>query len=202
MAEIDTGIVDKAVRFAAEKHSGSTRKGTDVPYIVHPMEAAAIVAGITDDQELIAAALLHDTLEDTGATYDELVSLFGKRVADLVAAESEDKQEEKPAAETWKVRKQTTIDELKKAGYDSRLLVLADKLSNIRAIERDVKAQGDCFWNRFNQKDPLMHAWYYMSIAEILESDPKLKDTQACREYADRVKAVFGYYPKADENKD
>ena len=196
MAKIETGIVDKAIQFAVEKHAGSPRKGTEVPYIVHPMEAASVVAGITDDQELIAAALLHDTLEDTGATYDELVSLFGKRVADLVAAESEDKQEEKPAAETWKVRKQTTIDELKKAGYDSRLLVLADKLSNIRAIERDVKAQGDCFWNRFNQKDPLMHAWYYMSIAEILESDPKLKDTQACREYVNRVKNVFGKNPK------
>ena len=64
--KIDTGIVDKAIAFAVRKHSGTPRKGTKIPYIVHPMEAAAIVAGMTDDQELIAAALLHDTLEDTG----------------------------------------------------------------------------------------------------------------------------------------
>lgn len=194
MAKIRTDIVDKAVRFAAEKHSGSPRKGSEVPYIVHPMEAAAIVAGITGDQELIAAALLHDTLEDTGTTYEELAEAFGKRVADLVAGESEDKQEEKPAEETWKPRKQETINELKEAGYEARLLVLADKLSNIRAMERDLEEKGAELWNRFNQKDPLMHAWYYGSIAEILAADPKLKDTQACKEYVQRVKATFGKY--------
>lgn len=194
MAEIDTGIIDKAVRFAVEKHAGSSRKGTDVPYIVHPMEAAAVVAGITADQELIAAAVLHDTLEDTDTTYDEVLGLFGDRIAKLVKAESEDKQKGKAPAKTWKDRKQSTIDELKKAGYESRLLVLADKLSNIRAIERDVKAQGEAFWNRFNQKEPKMHAWYYNSIAEILAADPDLKDTQACREYIERVRNVFEKY--------
>ena len=192
--KINTEIVDKAVRFAVEKHSGSPRKGTNVPYIVHPMEAAAIVAGITDDQELIAAALLHDTLEDTGATYDELVDHFNERIAKLVKAESEDKQEEKPPEMTWKDRKQATINELEKAGYESRLLVLADKLSNIRAMERDLEAKGAELWNRFNQKAPREHARYYNSIAEILAADPMLKDTQACREYVRRVRATFGKY--------
>lgn len=194
MAKIDTGIVDKAVRFAVEKHAGAARKGSDTPYIVHPMEAAAVVAGITGDQELIAAALLHDTLEDTATTYDEILTLFGKRVADLVAGESEDKQAGKPPAATWKDRKQKTIDELKNAGYESKLLVLADKLSNIRAMERDLEEKGEKLWDRFNQKDPRMHAWYYGSIADILSADPVLKDTQACREYVQRVKATFGKY--------
>ena len=192
MEKADTGIVDKAVRFAAEKHAGTFRKGTEIPYIVHPMEAAAIVAGITDDQELIAAALLHDTLEDTGTKPEELVQAFGPRVANLVAAESEDKQEEKPAEETWEDRKLETLTHLEKAGYEVRLLALADKLSNIRAIERDKEAEGENLWNRFNKKDPAMHGWYYGSIAKILMTDPELKDTQACREYAERVNAVFG----------
>ena len=194
MAKTNTEIVDRAVRFAAEKHAGAARKGSDTPYIVHPMEAAAVVAGITGDQELIAAALLHDTLEDTDTTYDEILNLFGKRVADLVAGESEDKQADKPAKETWRDRKQKTIDELKNAGYESKLLVLADKLSNIRAMERDLEEKGEKLWDRFNQKDPQMHAWYYGSIADILSADPALKDTQACREYVQRVKATFGKY--------
>ena len=192
---IDTGIVDKAIAFAVRKHSGTPRKGTKVPYIVHPMEAAAIVAGITDDQELIAAALLHDTLEDTGTKFEELVSEFGLRVANLVAEESEDKQEEKPAEDTWKVRKQATLDHLEKAGYETRMLALADKLSNIRAIQRDLKVsteKGEAFWKRFHQGDSALHGWYYSSIARILLKDPKLKDTQACKEYAERVHAVFG----------
>ena len=192
MNKIDTCIEDRAVAFALGKHSGTPRKGTKIPYIVHPMEAAAIVAGITEDQELIAAAVLHDTLEDTETGYEELVREFGERVAELVRAESEDKQAGRPADKTWKARKQETIDELAGEGYEARLLALADKLSNIRAIQRDYEELGDKLWQRFNQKCPREHAWYYGSLAKIFLSDDRLKETQACREYADRVRAVFG----------
>ena len=136
-------------------------------------------------------------MEDTEASAEDIRARFGARVAALVAAETEDKRPGQPAADTWRLRKEESLRELAEAEDPGvKILWLADKLSNIRAIERDVKAQGDCFWNRFNQKDPLMHAWYYMSIAEILESDPKLKDTQACREYVNRGKNVFGKNPK------
>ena len=186
-----TGIVDKAVIFAVMKHSGSCRKGTSIPYIVHPMEAAAIVAGITSDQELIAAAVLHDTLEDTYTSFKELVEMFGKRVADFVKEESEDKQADRRADESWKDRKQATIDKLKKAPHESKILVLADKLANIRAMERDKQVYGDELWERFNQKDPSQHGWYYSSIGEILLQDSELKKTPACREYVEKVRAVF-----------
>jgi myo-inositol-1(or 4)-monophosphatase len=195
MAESNTGIVDRAVEFAVRKHSGSVRKGTQIPYILHTVEAAAIVAGMTEDQELIAAAVLHDTLEDTETTYDELEEAFGRRVAKLVEGESEDKQQDRPAEETWKERKQATLDHLKDADLETRILMLGDKLSNIRAVQRDLKActeKGEPFWQRFHQQDSAMHGWYYGSIAGILLSDPALKNTQACREYAERVKAVFG----------
>lgn len=140
---------------------------------------------------MIAAAVLHDTLEDTDTEYDELRREFGERVAELVKAESEDKQEEKPAESTWKERKQATLDELTDGSTEARLLALADKLSNIRAIQRDYERIGDQLWERFNQKDSKEHAWYYGNLAKIFLSDPKLKGTQACREYDDRVKAVF-----------
>lgn len=195
MAKIDTNLVDRAVKFAILKHSGDSRKGTKTPYIIHTMEAAAIVAGMTEDQELIAAAVLHDTLEDTDTTYDELKEAFGERVAKLVEEESEDKQKDRPAEETWLERKQATLDHLKEADHETRMLVLGDKLSNIRAVQRDLQActeKGKPFWQRFHQKDPAMHGWYYGFIAGILSSDPELKDTQACREYVERVKDVFG----------
>ncbi len=194
MGKMDTSVVDKAVRFAVEKHSGSSRKGSDTPYIVHPMEAAAIVAGISQDQKLIAAALLHDTLEDTETMEAEVLKQFGPDILELVKAESEDKQKERDPEESWKDRKQETIDELKTASYESRLLVLADKLSNIRAMERDWAEKGMNLWDRFNMKDPALHAWYYGAIADILGADPQLKDTQACREYVERVRAVFGQW--------
>ena len=97
-------MVKKAAEFARKVHEGKLRKGSMVPYIVHPFEAAVIVSGMTDDPEVISAALLHDVIEDAGISYEELKMQFGSRVADLVLAESEDK------SRTWKERKSATIE--------------------------------------------------------------------------------------------
>ena len=69
-------LVADAVAFAAKAHRGQVRKGTSTPYIVHPMEAAAIVATITNDPAVIAAAVLHDVIEDTDYTADDVRRLF------------------------------------------------------------------------------------------------------------------------------
>ena len=84
-------MINKAIKFAAEAHAGATRKGSDIPFILHPIEAAAIVARLSNDQDLMIAAILHDTIEDTDVTYDDIKREFGARIADLVNHESEDK---------------------------------------------------------------------------------------------------------------
>ena len=84
-------MVKKAAAFAERAHRGAVRKGTAIPYITHPLEAAVIVASITEDQELIAAALLHDVMEDAGVSREKLKAEFGSRVADLVAAGKREK---------------------------------------------------------------------------------------------------------------
>ena len=184
-------LLEKAVAFAAQKHAGQHRKGTNLPYIVHPMEAAAICASFTDDVEVLAAAVLHDVVEDAGVTVAEIGERFGSRVAAIVAGESEDKREGVPAAQTWKVRKAESIEHLRGAGDAGvRMVCLGDKLSNIRSIQRDYEELGDELWQRFNQKDPAEHAWYYSTIADVLEAD--LGDTDAWREYRRRVEEVFG----------
>lgn len=186
-------LLDHAIIFATKAHSGMTRKGTNVPYIVHPIEAAAIVAAMTDDEEIIAAAVLHDVLEDTDATKDDLLARFGRRITDLVMNESEDKRRNFPAALTWKTRKQETITFLEtKADRDAKMLALADKLANLRSIYRDQCIIGDKVWERFNEKDKSKHAWMYRSIAAALE---ELKDHPMWEEYSWLVKKVFG-----DEN--
>lgn len=183
-------LLDKAIIFATKAHSGAKRKGTNVPYIVHPIEAAAIVSAITDDQEIIAAAVLHDVLEDTDATEDDLYARFGTRITELVMNESEDKRRNLPAALTWKTRKQETITFLEtKASREAKMLALADKLANLRAIHRDQCIIGDKIWERFNEKDKNMHAWMYRSIAKALE---ELKDHPTWQEYNRLVDEVFG----------
>ena len=182
-------LLDKAIIFAVNAHRGQLRKGSNAPYILHPMEAAAIVAAMTDDEEVIAAAVLHDTVEDTAVTLDEICEQFGKRVAELVAAESENKREDKPAASTWKIRKEETIEHLKTAPKEVKMLTLGDKLSNIRSICRDYEAQGDALWQRFNQKDKNEHRWYYKSIADCLSD---LCEYPAYKEYVFLAEKTFG----------
>lgn len=183
-------LLDKAIIFATKAHSGAKRKGTNVPYIVHPIEAAAIVSAMTDDQEIIAAAVLHDVLEDTDTTEDDLYARFGTRITELVMNESEDKRRNLPAALTWKTRKQETITFLEtKASREAKMLALADKLANLRAIHRDQCIIGDKIWERFNEKDKNMHAWMYRSIAKALE---ELKDHPTWQEYNRLVVEVFG----------
>ena len=183
-------MVEKAIIFAAKAHEGMFRKGTEIPYIVHPMEAGAIAASVTSDKEIIAAAVLHDTLEDTGTTAEEIENEFGKEVLRLVQSDSEDKREALPPEQTWKIRKQETIDYLeKKADKKEKIIALSDKLSNIRAIYRDYQKIGDELWKRFNQKDKNEHAWYYKSFIETLS---ELSDTAAYKEYCELVRKIFG----------
>ena len=133
-----------------------------VPYIVHPFEAAVIVSGMTDDPEVISAALLHDVIEDAGISYEELKMQFGSRVADLVLAESEDK------SRTWKERKSATIEKLRSAGRAEKLICLGDKLSNLRSTAADMLLRGDGVWQKFRVTDKNEHAWYYRGVFEQL----------------------------------
>ena len=184
------GLVTRAVIFATEAHDGAVRKGTALPYIVHPMEAAAIAAGMTSDPEVIAAAVLHDTVEDTDVTREQIEAKFGSRVAKLVAAESENKREDQKAEDTWKIRKQETIDHLRRTtDRDVKILALVDKLSNLRAIYRDYMAIGDKLWERFNQKDPKEIGWYYRSFEETCA---ELVENAAYTEYVELLGKVFG----------
>ena len=103
---LDTQLFDKALKFAADAHSGTERRGKGFPYIIHPMEAVTIVATITSDPELLAAAVLHDTVEDTDVTIEELRNEFGERVATLVQHETAPLPEDAP----WRTRKQSQSD--------------------------------------------------------------------------------------------
>ena len=185
---IDTQIIDRAICFATKAHEGVVRKGTDVPYIVHPLEALAIVATITSDQELMAAAVLHDVVEDAGINVDDIRREFGQRVADLVDAESDREVPGLSHVESWQNRKQATIDRLAAAGCDTQIVALGDKLSNMRAMARHLHSVGDQLWQRFNEKDPARHAWYYRQLAASLAP---LSDTEAYQEFSELVEQVF-----------
>ena len=183
-------LVEKAICFAADKHSGAIRKLEGTPYILHPMEVAAIVGSMTRDEKIIAAAILHDTVEDTATTLSEIMEEFGPRVAELVAGETEDKRPYMLADASWRIRKEESLEALKKTeDLAEKILWLGDKLSNIRSLHRAWKRYGDGIWENFNQKDPVEQAWYYLTIAELLS---ELDDQEAYQEYCRLVHEVFG----------
>ena len=178
-------MIDKAVAFATRAHEGQFRKGTKRPYIVHPVEVGDIVSSMTEDEEIISAAVLHDTIEDcAGITEEVLATEFSIRVAVMVAQESEDK------SKTWVERKGATIRHIAKSPLEVQMIGLADKLSNMRDIDRDYPVEGENLWNRFRMKDKEMIGWYYKGIRDALAES--FRGVEAYEEYCRLVEKNFG----------
>lgn len=175
-------MIHRAIEFAVLAHAGQIRKSTKIPYIVHPFEVAQILTAAGADETVICAGLLHDTVEDTSTTIEDIADQFGNQVAALVASCSENK------TLSWEQRKNHTIQQLKTGeSHDTQLIYCADKLSNLRSIALDYKKQGEDIWKVFN-RDREHQKWYYGAIVQALSS---LKDYQMYKELADLYKAVF-----------
>ena len=178
-------MIDRAVEFAFKAHEGQFRKGTGRPYIVHPVEVKDIVSTMTGDVEVISAAVLHDTIEDCeGVTQRILAQEFSERVARIVAQESEDK------SRSWIDRKKSTIEHLRNAPREVQIVGLADKLSNIRDIDRDYPVVGEELWNRFRMKDKRIIGWYYKGVRDVLREG--FGGLDAYEEYCRLIEKNFG----------
>lgn len=187
---IDSTLLDKAICYAVRAHHNTERRGKGFPYIVHPMEAVSIVASITPDQELLAAAALHDVVEDTDITIDDLRKEFGEKVACLVEQESDKFVEGISEEDSWRSRKQAAIDRIEAAPYEAKIVALGDKLSNMRAIARDYDELGDELWTRFHAPGGRAdHEWHYRGLAESLST---LAGTSAFTEFTQLIRHVFG----------
>ena len=183
-------LVSEAIAFAVKAHDGQRRKKSESPYILHPLEAAVIVGTMSDDQNLIAAAVLHDVVEDAGIRIEEIEEKFGARVRELVESETEDKRADMPPADSWRIRKEESLCVLKNAkDIAVPMIWLGDKLANLRAIYRAWKIEGDDVWQKFNQKNVAEQAWYYRSIAKLTEC---LSDKLAWLEYKTLTELMFG----------
>lgn len=186
---IDSTLLDRAIVFAVNAHHNTERRGKGFPYIVHPLEAVEIVATITPDQELLAAAALHDTVEDTDVTIDDIRQEFGDRIADIVFSESDQFADGISEEDSWHDRKKTAIERLKNASYDAKIVAMGDKLSNMRAIQRDYATKGDELWKLFHAKNKADHEWHYRGLADSLSD---LSDTFAYKEFVALIDKVFG----------
>lgn len=176
-----------AIAFAAQAHRGQFRKGTGIPYIVHPLGVAEILITHGCVEELVVAGLLHDTVEDAPVTLADIAQRFGARVAQLVEAVSEPDQ-----SAPWEERKRHTLATLRTASQDILLLACADKLNNLRALCSDYARVGEAVWARFNR--PLeSQRWYYQSLADVFAARAAGEpSTTLFRQFQTEVDGLFG----------
>lgn len=179
----------KAYAYSAQAHKGQLRKGTRIPYFSHIITTMNYAMELTSDTEVLMAAALHDTVEDTSVTIEDIKHEFGERVAFLVDCESEDKHRDRPASETWKIRKSHTVEHLKDMPLDVKIIVLADKTANAESLLHEWRLAGDKVWQKFNETDKNKQAWYYYSCAKALE---ELKDTSVMKKYMEYIEQIFG----------
>lgn len=158
------GNIFKAIQCAVEAHSGQFRKGTRIPYIIHPLRVAEILIEYDCSEDVVIAGILHDTIEDTIVTVDDIVWSFGEEVAELVVQASEPDK-----SDTWENRKRHTIEYLKDAPMDALLITCADKLDNLRSMQKDHARVGESIWSRFNRPKDYQQ-WYYRALADVFMS--------------------------------
>ena len=156
-----------AAAWAIEMHGDQVRKATGIPYVSHLFAVAALAMEHGADRDQTAAALLHDVVEDTPATFEQVQERFGPRVARIVAACSERHGDPKPE---WRLRKEAYIDHVRLMPTEALVVTIADKLHNAQSIRRDLRAQGLSMFARFTAADPDDQLWYYGSLVEVYRS--------------------------------
>lgn len=176
-------IIEKALQIASQAHENQYRKHTKIPYITHPVAVGMILMKEGYDEEIVAAGILHDTVEDTDLTLDDIKRLFGQRIASIVEGCSEPDK-----SLSWEERKKHTIEYLKTAPLEIRVVSCADKLHNIRTIIHDSTDIGEEVWDRFN-RGKQQQEWYYTNIAESLGHLPPAFRLQ--KELSDAVDQLF-----------
>ena len=183
-------MLEEAIIFSTIMHQGNVRKFENKPYILHSLEVAQILSTMTNDQEIITAGILHDIVEDTDGTLENIEKRFGKRVAELVASESENQYPGENRNETWKRRKEESLLVLKNThDIGVQMLWLADKLSNLRSLSGIYSEKGEALWSDLHQSNPESQLWYYKSIAQYVELS--LNKTGAFKEYIKHINFIW-----------
>jgi len=158
-------LVHLALIFAARKHT-KPRKGTHIPYITHPVHVAIILARHGFDDQVLAAAILHDVLEDTETTPEELRTAFGDNLLRMVKDVSEPKFK-RPKSETWEQRKRAKLKHLQSASREALAISAADRLHNVSNTLHDIEVSGPAVWERF-RRGPEKILEFERSVLEIL----------------------------------
>lgn len=183
-------MINFAIEVAAKAHHGQVRKYTDIPYISHPFNVAMILSRCGCSDELIAAGLLHDVVEDTSISLGDISQMFGDEVTTIVYGCTEQDK-----SQPWMVRKSSAIEFMSAAPRDTKIVACADKLDNILSVAADYEEIGEDIWERFNVGKSSQE-WYYKHMVKSFASGPEsLEDIDIFQEFKKEVEKLF--HPKS-----
>jgi (p)ppGpp synthase/HD superfamily hydrolase len=174
----------EALEFALRAHEGQFRKGSDVPYITHPVAVSAILAQYGYGEDLVVAALLHDVLEDTVATAVELEKKFGDDIASVVRGVTEEKTDARGFPRPWEIRKEEALWHVGLAEEQVVALKAADALHNVYCLVRDMRMTGNSIWARFKRGKEQQLA-YYRRLSSVIRK--RLKNNLLALELCEAV---------------
>ncbi|KAA9269938.1 bifunctional (p)ppGpp synthetase/guanosine-3',5'-bis(diphosphate) 3'-pyrophosphohydrolase [Corynebacterium amycolatum] len=171
-----SGRLMRGIATASRAHDGHYRKGSGVPYISHPMAVMLIAASVTNDEDVLLAALFHDILEDVPENYSraEMEDEFGPRVVEIVEGVTKDS-----SLPSWQERADAYLEQLSRGSAESIIVAAADKFHNLSQTLEDLDREGHSLWRRF-RSTPSQQLWWYTNvrnvIAERLPDMPLLDD--------------------------
>ncbi len=157
---------EEALRLAVTLHRHQTRKGSGLPYIVHPIHVSVILLRHGFSIEAAIAGLLHDIVEDQGYDLDDITERFGPRIVEMVDALSERKRDARDQKRPWKVRKREALEQIQEASREAVAVKAADALHNAESFVEDLEQEGPQIWHHFNQ-GPEPQLAYYRRIVEV-----------------------------------
>ena len=183
--------LEEAMRFAAQAHAGQSRKGSDTPYFEHLAAVGLILDRAGFSEDVVIAGLLHDVVEDTPVSFDEVAELFGATISDLVRHCSEVKTDELGHKRPWIDRKRDHLAALAFAPIEARGIILADKLHNLISIELDLRDERPV-WGQFHAPREQV-LWYYHATIDVCgQGYPRLEQLAvSCRDVLARVENLW-----------
>lgn len=178
-------FIQKGISHAIKLHDLQLRKGTEDPYSIHPISLAMMLIELDLSPEIITAALLHDVIEDTEWTYDDLEEAYNPEIALLVKACTEENRSEK-----WELRKERTIEKFNTLSDTAKWVVLADKLHNLFSMYQQYQLKGEAVWQHFSRGSE-KQKWYYSQLKSEFEKENTLRTSNLYKEYVHYFTLLF-----------
>lgn len=161
-------LYEHGLRVATVAHRSQDRKGSNLPYITHPIHVSVILLNYGFSPAVAVAGLLHDVVEDQGYKLTEIQEEFGPQVAEIVDALSERKRDAQGKMRPWDVRKRDALAHLRQASIEAVAVKAADTLHNSRCFAEDLRQDGDEMWQHFN-RGPDAQMGYYLQVLQIVQ---------------------------------